>query len=112
MGALAGADGDVAGGANGAGERSGAAATWREKEVHELGAQRFAEEAEKCRELARVNRLEGPALDRGMALVREAAWRSVGLRPFPVQVMGALAMIEGNIAEMATGEGKTLTASL
>src|SRR5688500_12534951 len=30
-----------------------------EKEVHELGAQRFAEEAEKCRELARVNRLEG-----------------------------------------------------
>jgi preprotein translocase subunit SecA len=83
-----------------------------EKEIHQFGATRFAEEVEKCRELARVNRLEGPALDRGMALVREGAWRAVGMRPFKVQVMGALAMIEGNVAEMATGEGKTLTASL
>src|SRR5262249_11913418 len=64
------------------------------------------------RDLARVNRLEGDAEDRGMALVREAALRAVGMRPFPVQLMGALAMIGGNIAEMATGEGKTLTASL
>src|SRR5437773_1311104 len=34
------------------------------------------------------------------------------MRPFAVQLMGALAMIENNVAEMATGEGKTLTASL
>src|SRR5687767_1148999 len=83
-----------------------------EKEVHEYGAERFAEEVAKCRELARLDRLEGEAEDHGMALVREAAWRAVGMRPFPVQLMGALAMIRGNIAEMATGEGKTLTASL
>ena len=44
--------------------------------------------------------------------IREAALRALGLRPFPVQIMGALAMCEGAIAEMATGEGKTLTASL
>ena len=47
-----------------------------------------------------------------MAIAREAAWRSVGKRPFPVQLMGALAMVNGHVAEMATGEGKTLTASL
>lgn len=83
-----------------------------EPEIHELGSTRFAEEVAKVRDLARVNRLEGEALDRGMALVREAAWRAVQMRPFPVQIMGALAMIGGNVAEMATGEGKTLTASL
>ena len=47
-----------------------------------------------------------------MAVIREAAFRAVGMRPFPVQLMGALAMCEGAIAEMATGEGKTLTAAL
>jgi len=83
-----------------------------EKEVHELGATRFAEEVQKVRDLARLNRLEGPPLERGLALAREGALRAVGLRPFAVQLMGALAMIDGNIAEMATGEGKTLTASV
>jgi len=83
-----------------------------EKEVHELGSTRFAEEVQKCRDIARLNRMEDPALERSMALVREAALRAVGMRPFAVQLMGALCMIGGNIAEMATGEGKTLTASL
>src|SRR5207248_8414563 len=66
----------------------------------------------KVRDLARLNRLEDPALERGLALAREAAVRTVAMRPFAVQLMGALAMIGGNVAEMATGEGKTLTASL
>jgi len=34
------------------------------------------------------------------------------MRPFPVQIMGAVAMIRGAVAEMATGEGKTLTAAV
>ena len=72
----------------------------------------FAKRLASCRELARLNRLEGAALERGLALAREAAWRALGMRPFPVQLIGALAMCEGTIAEMATGEGKTLTASL
>ncbi len=46
------------------------------------------------------------------ALVREAAWRTVGLRPFDVQVMAGIAMHEGNVVEMNTGEGKTLVAVL
>jgi len=47
-----------------------------------------------------------------LSCISVAAERSLGLRPFPVQLMGALAMHEGNLAEMATGEGKTLTACL
>ena len=50
----------------------------------------------------------GPAL----AAIREAADRRVGLRAFRVQLMGALALHRGFLAEMATGEGKTLTAGL
>ena len=46
------------------------------------------------------------------ATVREAAKRVTGMRPFDVQVMGAAALHLGNIAEMKTGEGKTLVATL
>ncbi len=46
------------------------------------------------------------------ATVREAAKRVLGLYPFPVQLMGGMALHEGNIAEMKTGEGKTLTATM
>jgi len=47
-----------------------------------------------------------------LAYISEAAFRSLGLRPFPVQIMGSLALLHGFLAEMATGEGKTLTAAL
>ena len=47
-----------------------------------------------------------------LAAIREAADRQLGLRPFVVQLMGALALDRGFLAEMATGEGKTLTAGL
>jgi preprotein translocase subunit SecA len=47
-----------------------------------------------------------------LAGIREAADRKLGLRPFTVQLMGALALHRGYLAEMATGEGKTLTAGL
>ena len=59
-----------------------------------------------------MNKLEGAAFERGVALAREAGVRSLCKRPFLVQLMGALAMHEGRIAEMATGEGKTITATL
>ncbi|MGD9964209.1 MAG: preprotein translocase subunit SecA, partial [Candidatus Izemoplasmatales bacterium] len=44
------------------------------------------------------------------ALVREASTRVLKMTPFKVQIMGAIVIHEGNIAEMKTGEGKTLTA--
>ncbi len=56
---------------------------------------------------------EGESLDdlmvEAFAVVREAATRTLGQRPFHVQIMGAAALHLGNIAEMRTGEGKTLT---
>jgi len=45
-------------------------------------------------------------------LVRETSKRILGMRPFDVQIMGAIALNEGNVAEMKTGEGKTLVATL
>ncbi|GHC30826.1 DEAD/DEAH box helicase [Aidingimonas halophila] len=46
------------------------------------------------------------------ATVREVAWRELGMAHHDVQLMGGLALLEGRIAEMPTGEGKTLTATL
>jgi preprotein translocase subunit SecA len=46
------------------------------------------------------------------ALGREAARRGLGERPFDVQLVGALALLAGQVAEMATGEGKTLSGAL
>lgn len=56
-------------------------------------------------------RLDG-LLPEAYALVREAATRTLQMRHFDVQVMGGIALFNGSIAEMDTGEGKTLTASL
>src|ERR1700744_3773318 len=59
---------------------------------------------------------EGETLDEllpeAFAVAREAAWRVLDQRPFDVQVMGAAALHLGNVAEMKTGEGKTLTCVL
>ena len=46
------------------------------------------------------------------AVCREAAWRVLGMKHFPVQIMGGIALHRGSIAEMQTGEGKTLVATL
>jgi len=47
-----------------------------------------------------------------LAIAREAAERSTGLRPFDVQLLGALRMLAGDVIEMATGEGKTLAGAI
>ncbi|KZE38382.1 preprotein translocase subunit SecA [Bhargavaea cecembensis] len=58
----------------------------------------------------------GESLDKiqpeAFAVVREAARRVAGMFPFRVQIMGAAALHDGNIAEMKTGEGKTLTSTM
>ena len=51
-------------------------------------------------------------LVRAFALAREAASRTIGEKPYKVQILGGLAIHYGNIAEMKTGEGKTLTTTL
>ena len=47
-----------------------------------------------------------------LAVCREAAWRVLGKKPYPVQIIGAIVLHQGRIAEMKTGEGKTLVACL
>ena len=51
-------------------------------------------------------------LPEAFAVAREGARRVLGLYPFHVQIMGGIVLHEGNIAEMKTGEGKTLTATM
>ena len=84
-----------------------AAREWIELSDHDLQS-RLLELREEFR--------RGPVADAGLfsalAAIREAADRTLGMRPFPVQLLGALALHRGLLAEMATGEGKTLTAGL
>lgn len=61
--------------------------------------------------LAAGETLDG-LLPEAYAVVREADKRVLGMFPYDVQVMGAIVLHEGNVAEMATGEGKTLTATM
>jgi len=83
------------------------------------GAQ--ADEVEKLDDEAirlAMRRVARAALDhptdaaQAFALAREGCRRSLGMRPFDVQLMGAAALFAGKLSEMQTGEGKTLTASL
>jgi preprotein translocase subunit SecA len=64
----------------------------------------------------RARAIEGDSLDELLpecfAIVRETGKRKMGMRHFDVQLIGGMAMHEGHIAEMKTGEGKTLTATL
>ncbi|HEY6815524.1 MAG TPA: RNA helicase SecA [Croceibacterium sp.] len=78
-----------------------------------LGSEAFAERCRAMREpLMRHGLGDAALVDECLALIREATWRELGMRHFPVQLMGGLVMLGGGIAEMATGEGKTITALL
>ena len=85
-------------------------------EVNELDAETKAlsdeELAAKTAEL-KAAWADGDSLDdllpEAFAVAREMVWRKVGQRPFDVQLMGGIVLHEGKIAEMRTGEGKTLT---
>jgi preprotein translocase subunit SecA len=83
-----------------------------EPEVKELSDTELREYTEQLRK--RIG--DGEALDEvlpeAFALVRESAIRTLGQRHFDVQVMGATVLHQGNIAEMKTGEGKTLVSTM
>jgi len=83
-----------------------------EPEFADLTDRRLREAAEEMRAVLRRGNETPEGLERAFALVREVARRQLGLRPFRVQVASALALEAGCIAEMATGEGKTLSATL
>ena len=56
--------------------------------------------------------INGPLLEEAFAVVREAAWRVIEQRHYDVQLLGGLVLHDGRLAEMATGEGKTLVSTL
>ena len=74
------------------------------------------EELQAKTEFFKARFAKGETLDdllyEAFAVVREAATRVLGLRPYIVQIMGGIALHEGNISEMKTGEGKTLTSTM
>ncbi|MGV0778287.1 accessory Sec system translocase SecA2 [Mycolicibacterium elephantis] len=71
---------------------------------------------EQLRKAAKLLNLEDLAdstdIPRFLAIAREAAERTTSLRPFDVQLLGALRMLAGDVVEMATGEGKTLSGAI
>ena len=85
------------------------------------GSDEYHEEAadlndEKLRKAAGLLKLEDLAesedIPQFLAIAREAGERATGLRPFDVQLLGALRMLAGDVIEMATGEGKTLAGAI
>src|SRR5436190_10874821 len=83
-----------------------------ESEMEELSDAEMREEADALREHARNGEPLDALLPDAYALCREAGRRTLGMRHFDVQLIGGMALHEGSIAEMKTGEGKTLAATL
>ncbi|MBL8899234.1 MAG: preprotein translocase subunit SecA [Planctomycetes bacterium] len=86
-------------------------AEWK-ADLQKLQTEAKAEGVDKKTLIARVNRRLDELLPECFALVREASKRTIGLRHFDVQLIGGMVLHQGDIAEMATGEGKTLVATL
>lgn len=72
----------------------------------------FQEEAQAIEDVKKQNDYLDKILPQAFALVREGAKRVFNMSPYKVQVMGGIAIHKGDIAEMRTGEGKTLTATM
>ncbi len=83
-----------------------------EEAVHNLSDAQLAEKTEEFRSRLDENETLDDLLPEAFAVVREVAQRSIGQRHYDVQLIGGLILHNGQIAEMKTGEGKTLVATL
>ncbi|MGJ3237673.1 MAG: preprotein translocase subunit SecA [Anaerolineae bacterium] len=83
-----------------------------EPEMEQLSDQQLAAKTDEFRQRLAEGETLDDILVEAFAVVREAARRTVGLRHHDVQLIGGMVLHEGRIAEMKTGEGKTLTAAL
>ncbi|WP_086428261.1 preprotein translocase subunit SecA [Staphylococcus cornubiensis] len=72
----------------------------------------FQEEVQQIEDIKKQNNKLDEILPEAFALVREASKRVFNMTPYKVQIMGGIAIHKGDIAEMRTGEGKTLTATM
>ena len=84
----------------------------RSARVRGVGDWRLRELAASLRAPLRHEGFRDELVARAFAIVREAAWRTVGQRHRDVQLIGGRVLLDGLVAEMETGEGKTLTATL
>lgn len=82
------------------------------EEMAALSDEEMAAKTEEFRQRLAQGATVDELLVEAYALVREADKRVLGLFPYDVQVMGAIVIHQGNVAEMNTGEGKTLTATM
>src|SRR3954452_1090882 len=83
-----------------------------EPEMELLGDDDLKAEADRLRERVRGGESLEEVLPEAFALTREASRRAIGQRHYDVQLIGGMVLHDGAIAEMKTGEGKTLTATL
>jgi len=84
-----------------------------EATIEDLGDYELQQKTNVFRQrLANGEDINGPLLEEAFAVVREAAWRVLELRHYDVQILGGLVLHDGRLAEMATGEGKTLVSTL
>ncbi len=83
-----------------------------ESRMQSCSDERLQEISKELREQVALGKSLDSILPEAYALAREASVRVFGMRPFDVQLMGAIVLHQGKIAEMKTGEGKTLTATL
>jgi preprotein translocase subunit SecA len=85
----------------------------RSSEFDQKAADLDDEQLLKAAQLLKLGRLADSAdIPQFLAIAREAAERTTTLRPFDVQLQGALRMLAGDVVEMATGEGKTLSGAI
>jgi len=82
------------------------------RRLEALKDERLREEADHLRDYFRLEGFKEDHIARSFALVREIASRTLSMRHFDTQLMGGLILLKGMVAEMETGEGKTLTATL
>ncbi|MFZ2632805.1 MAG: preprotein translocase subunit SecA [Desulfosalsimonadaceae bacterium] len=83
-----------------------------ESQIRALTDAALAAQTEKLKQRFQAGATLDDLLPEAFATVREATWRTLHMRHFDVQLMGGIVLHEGNIAEMKTGEGKTLVAPL
>lgn len=83
-----------------------------EEEIKKISDEQFPEETKRLKERLVNGETLDAILPRAFALVREASSRTLGQRHYDVQLIGGITLHQGRIAEMRTGEGKTLVATL
>ena len=83
-----------------------------EKDIEKLSDTQLIEKTANLKKIAKSSQNNENILPEAFALVREASKRTIGQRHYDVQLMGGIVLHQGKIAEMKTGEGKTLVATL